>query len=823
MLKKIKWLLPFLLLVTIVFVLDRPWGMLPALGKLLTPFHGYFQQIEQVGGSSALELELSDLREEVRIAYDEHAVPHIFAQNDHDLYFAQGYVVARDRLWQMEFYTLAAAGRLSEIVGRSALPLDRYHRRIGMAETAARIIQYLEKSDPLSMEILEAYAAGVNAYLETLHERSLPLEYKILGYKPEPWTPYKSILMLMNMRLDLSGGSDDYRMSHVLHQFGQDITRNLFPEYPTLESPIIPEGTSWDFEPVSRPEVPRAQHAPLNKDSLLMGFAIPRPRPEIGSNNWVLAGERTVTGLPILANDPHLSLTLPSIWYQIQLHSPDVNTYGVCLPGTPTVIIGFNQNIAWGVTNMAPDVLDFYRIRFKDVSKKEYWHDGQWKPVSSRIDTLHIKGEDFLLDTVYSTHHGPLVYHEAHPDNRTNFPVGHAMRWVANEADGSDLMTFYYLNRASNYADYREALTHFISPAQNFIFGSNTRDIAITPNGRVPLKWQGQGRFLLDGELPEHDWQGWIPYEHLPTVRNPEQGFLSSANQFPVAPDYPYYLGARFTHSSRAVRINERLSAMHAATTADMNDLLNDNFNIDARRILPDLLQVLAADEAIVGSAEYRLLADWDYENHAESIAASIYEWWIPQLMDAIWEDEFPSDQHMIYPSLDRTFDMLLNEPDAPWFDNRHTRDQLETKADVVRASYFETLENLGKRHGKTPGERWEWARVKNTTISHLVPNFTMFSRHAIRNGGGARIVNATSSRHGPSWRMVVELDDDWPRAYGIYPGGQSGNPGSPFYDNMVDRWAAGELDTLHFVRGPEQEPSQGWRSTLTLSPEHVD
>lgn len=821
MLKRILYLLPPLLFLGLVVVLNRPWGTIPALGKLLTPFHGYFQQIEGTVGRGNVTLDFTDLQGEVEVFYDSLAVPHIFAQNDADLYFAQGFVVAQDRLWQMEFYTLAASGRLSEIVGPTAISLDQYHRRIGMAETAERIVSWIKSSDPKSWEILEAYAAGVNAYISTLNDRSIPLEYKILGYRPERWTPYKSILMLMNMRLDLSRGSDDFRMSQILHAYGKEITSNLFPDYPSIESPIIPVGTSWDFDPLPRPEQPeRITVTETDDGPPIVGLAVPSPQPEIGSNNWVVSGSRTESGLPLLANDPHLSLTLPSIWYQIQLHTPEVNVYGVCLPGTPAVIIGFNQDIAWGVTNMAPDVMDFYEIQFKDESKSEYWYDESWHQVRIRVDTLKVKGEPDLLDTVYSTHHGPVVYHQEAKGNFEGIPVGHAMRWGANEFDGSDLLTFHLLNRAQNYDDYREALSHFLSPAQNFIFASNENDIALIPNGRVPLKWTDQGKFLLDGRLPSHDWQGWIPVEHRPLAKNPDQGFLSSANQFPTDPTYPYYLGWSFTHSSRAIRINERLAEMTQATASDMNDLLNDNYNWDAARILPLLLAELEGEEELLHSAEFEVLKDWDLENDAESIAATIFETWVPILQAKIWEDDFPDKLNVRFPSLDRTFDLLVNEPNAIWYDDKRSEDQIETRSDVVRESFKTAVESLRARYGEGMSDAWKWANVKNTTVAHLVPNFTMFSRSGIWNGGGPRIVNATSSGHGPSWRMVVELDRDWPTAHGIYPGGQSGNPGSPYYDNMIDRWAEGKLYTLYFLKDRPSVSTISMISTLTLLPE---
>src|SRR5690606_30861106 len=319
-----------------------------------------------------------------------------------------------------------------------------------------------------------------------------------------------------------------------------------------------PEGTAWDFDAVPVPPVPDA--VTVLPDSNLLAFSVPAPRPEIGSNNWAIGGERSATGLPILANDPHLQLTLPSIWYQMQLSSPNVNVYGVALPGTPAVIIGFNKDVAWGVTNVGSDVMDFYRIRFRDRTAAEYWHGGQWKRTTMHVETFGLKEGGVLRDTLYYTPHGPVVYHKPTETAYTSgVPIGYAMRWVTNETDGADVLTFHYLNRAEDYDDYRAALAYFTAPAQNFVFSSNGGDIAITSNGKLPLKWEGQGKYLLDGAVAAHDWQGWIPREQNPGVKNPARGFVSSANQFPADTTYPYYLDWRFAHASRALRINERL------------------------------------------------------------------------------------------------------------------------------------------------------------------------------------------------------------------------------------------------------------------------
>lgn len=802
--KILKLVWPLVIAVVLIYAFHRSWGVLPPLGKLLSPFQGYLQNAEANPKSGDMDIVLPGIGADVVIRYDDNAVPHIFARNDDDLYFAQGYTVARDRLWQMEFYTLVAAGRLTEAVGEGVLEYDRFNRRVGMARSAAAIAEQLE-SDTVANRALRAYAAGVNAYIAQLEYKDLPVEYKLLNYTPEPWTPYKSILMLMNMRNTLNGGSNDIRLTQVLAKYGPGVVADLFPSYPTMESPIVPEGTAWHFDPVAAPPIPRLKAA--LPDTNLLAFSIPAPRPEVGSNNWAVAGGRSATGLPMLANDPHLQLTLPSIWYQMQLSSPNVNVYGVALPGTPAIIIGFNKDVAWGVTNVGSDVMDFYRIRFRDSTFAEYWYEGQWKPTTMRVETFRIKGGGHLRDTQYYTHHGPVVYHKPSETGYTGrVPVGYAMRWITNETDGADVLTFHYLNRARNYGDYRKALAYFTAPAQNFVFSSNGGDIAITSNGKLPLKWKGQGKYLMDGTLAAHDWQGWIPREQNPTIRNPPRGFVSSANQFPADTTYPYYLDWQFAHPGRALRINERLEAMHSATADSLRDLQNDNFNVDARRVLPRLLHALAADDSVRRSAEYEMLERWDYRNDADAVGATIFESWLDELLSAIWGDEFPRDEQLLYPSLDRTYELINREPDAHWFDNKLTIDTVETINGIICQSFRRTIDKLRDRFGELSTTGWAWGTVKNTRIMHLVPNFNPFGRTGIINGGGSSIVNATSPTHGPSWRMVVQLDGEWPVAYGLYPGGQSGNPGSAYYDNMIDRWANGELDTLLFMKSVDEQ-----------------
>jgi penicillin amidase len=588
------------------------------------------------------------------------------------------------------------------------------------------------------------------------------------------------------------------------------LAEDLFPNYPFQESPIIPVGSPVDFKPVPIPA------GPADFTGLGSSMTTPEKDPNIGSNNWAVSGNKTVSGLPILANDPHLTLSLPSIWYQMQLVAPGVNVYGSTMPGTPNVIIGFNKNVAWGVTNVGSDVLDWYQVKFKDASKQEYWHDGKWKKTTMRIETFKIKGKKDMVDTIFFTHHGPVVYLSHEKPFRSNIPVGHALRWIAHEKS-QELTTFYQLNRAKNYADYTKALTYYSAPAQNFVFASNEGDIALWVNGKFPLKSKLQGKYLLDGTDAAADWQGFIPQAHNPHVKNPERGFVSSANQFSVDPSYPYYLGWQYAPSERGRRINERLAVMEKITMDSLRGLQNDNFNIRARELLPLLFAQVKSPTAAQSKA-LAALKSWNLVNSPESVGATIFENWVLTLQDCLWGDEFSADEKvpMSRPSMDRTIQLIKSEPAARWWDDTKTPAK-ESMSDIVMKSLQANVDTLVKQHGPQ-GPEWAWYKHKQTGVRHLIPGMDALSRLNIPIGGGGTIVNASTTKTGPSWRLVVELSKEGkPRAYGVYPGGQSGNPGSSHYDDLIDTWAKGELKPLLYLTSPE-EKSNRLRKKITLS-----
>jgi penicillin G amidase len=793
----------------LLWVLQTKFGDIPPIGNFLNPASGFWQNAESKSVQTEESLRLDGLQDKVIIRYDEHRIPHIFARNDHDLYYAQGYVTARDRLWQMDIQTRSAAGRLAEIAGPKALPVDRYHRRMGMTYGAENTLRGMMK-DPVSKMVIEAYTDGVNSYIRHLAERDYPIEFKLLDYAPEQWKPINCAYLLKLMSETLAGGSDQFAMTNNLKRFGAKDINDLFPDYPFREDPIIPAGTKWNFTPLPIPK-PSADFLAQMTDTI-------KPRdhvPGIGSNNWVIAGTKSASGYPILANDPHLNLTFPSIWYQIQMSSPTVNVYGVSLPGAPCVVIGYNQHISWGVTNVDADVLDWYQVKFKDNAKNEYWYNNRWNKTTKRVEVIGIRGQKPLQDTVIYTHHGPVVYENASqkPESRENIPVGDALRWIAHD-ESDEFMTFYLLNRGKNYDDYRKALTYYTAPAQNFIFASSQKDIAITPNGKIPLKFNDQGKYIMDGSDTANDWHGWIPYDQNPTVKNPPRGFVSSANQSPADQTYPYYINWRFEQYYRGKRINDMLSAMHHATVDSMRLMQMDNYSILAQDVLPTMLKYL--DPSKLDNTQlkvYQIIKNWDKHYVANSIGASIFDDWWYNFYNLVWQDEFElRGTYLKFPSYDRTEKLLLTEPNSKWFDDTRTPGK-ETCADIVKSSFYSTVKELSRKYG-SPGEKWQWGMVKETFINHLA-NLPGFGTGQFSAGGRGGVINALRRNNGPSWRMVVQMGPQV-KGYGVFPGGQSGNPGSFYYQDMFDTWKDGKLNELLFLQSPG-ESSDRIKSTLIL------
>lgn len=806
--KVVKVGLSFTLTVTLIYFLNSSWNFgspIPPLGKFLNPFGGFWQNAEGKEQESET-LNIAGLKDEVLIQYDSLLIPHIFAKNDDDLYLAQGYITAKNRLWQMEFQTHAAAGRISEIIGKAALDYDRTQRRRGMVFAAENSIKSME-ADPIAKAMVDNYTRGINQYIESLDYEDLPLEYKLLNYVPEPWTNLKCGLLLKNMALTLNIGDKDLEMTNALKLFGKDISDLLWPDNEKVGDPIVDRTGNWKFDPITLDSVPLAL-----PDELVNVKPLQKPAEGVGSNNWAVSGRKTNTGSPILCNDPHLSLSLPSIWYVIHMQAPGVNVMGASLPGSPAVISGFNDSIAWGVTNAQRDLVDWYKIQFKDKTKNEYLSDGQWKASRKVIEKIGIKDGDTFFDTVTYTHQGPVLYDESFGGD--NELKSYAFRWVAHDPS-EEILTFYKLNRAKNHTGYMEALNHYGSPAQNFVFASVSGDVAMRIQGKFPVRRQSEGKYVLDGTKTSSEWQAYIPNDQNVVDKNPVRGFVSSANQYPADETYPYYMTSTSYEAYRNRRINKLLSEMTDITPRDMMEMQLDNYNLKAFESLPTFLSLLDTTTFTVQQVKaYRILKAWEFENTINSEAASYYEAWWRELFPLVWDEIKTSKVALEYPTAYTTIKLIKEQPSLSFFDIMETPAK-ETARDVLQQAFTKGVDAIEKwktENGKDP----RWADYKDTFIAHLLQGLPAFSYH-VENGGNNSIINASSHRNGPSWRMVVSLEKTKLRAWGVYPGGQSGNPGSPYYNNMLNYWAKGKYYELQFE--PEATKMKSVAASITLKP----
>lgn len=804
--KYAKLIISFILTIGIFFVLNTKLGTIPPIGKFLNPYSGIWQNetTEATSGNAYIP----GLKDKVTVHYDEQLIPHVFAQNESDLYKAQGYITAKHRLWQIEFQTFAAAGRLSEFVGEKALDYDRRERRRGMGYGADQAMAYMEKYDKETLGYIQDYADGVNAYISQLKPEDYPVEYKLLDYKPEAWTPKKTALLLMYMTKMLAGYDVDLEYTNALRLLGKDNFDLLFPDFFDVTDPIIPKETDWSFIDVPQTPLPESQAV---LDTIVETIA--KPNPDNGSNNWAVSGAKSVTGNPILANDPHLGLNLPSIWFVMQLSTPNHNAFGATIPGALGVISGFNQNIAWGETNATRDVIDWYKVEFnKDRTKYKY--DNEWKDVSIRVEDIKIKGKENYKDTVLYTHHGPVVYDKNFKSDKEL--AGYAMKWIGHEG-GNNQKTFIELNKAKNYDEYVQALQYWNAPAQNFVFASTEGDIALWIQGKFPNKWEGQGKFLMDGSNPENDWQSYIPQQFNAHTKNPDRGFVSSANQHPVDESYPYYVFNDGYETYRNRVINDYFNSKDKFSVADFKNLHNNNYNLKAAEIVPYMIEHM--DTSSLTEEEmsiYNEIKAWKFNNDIDEVGPSIFRQWYGKLYKLVWDEFDVEDTALDPPFTYQTIYLLKNNGDNEFMDIVETKDKTETAKDLFLIAFKDAASQLIKIK-KEKGD-YKWANYKGTYVGHLLQPLPAFSRLNIPIGGDRNIVNATSENHGPSWRMIVEMSSP-PTAIGIYPGGQSGNPGSKYYDNFIDDWAAGKYHQLNFLQS--NQATDAIISTQTLTPKN--
>jgi penicillin G amidase len=800
-----RCLFPLAALVILIYALSNQIFSVPPLGKVLNPFIGAIQndQEKYLGEHQLRENDLG-ISDSVSVFFDESKVPHIYASNTEDLFFAQGYVTAMLRLWQMDFTTYVSAGRLSEIFPENNyLVYDRNQRRIGMLEAAKRSLAFMER-DPETSKILSAYTRGVNAYINRLNYRTLPFEYKLLNYKPEQWTNLKSVLVMKLMASTLSGYEADIDMSRLMLIMGEKKFNLLYPDFGTTVTPAV------DYPKREAPSVFNKTQIPNYLDYSFISFISnkrkPQFNPKLGSNSWVIAGNKTKSGRPILASDPHLNLSLPCVWLQMQLSAPGLNVYGVSIPGTPAIIIGFNKHIAWGISNGADDVKDWYKLQV-GADYKTYKFNGKMVALDYRVEEIRRKGQKPFFDTIYSTKQGPIV-------NDARFAmqgdlVDHAMKWeLANPSN--EILTFIQLNKATNYAEYTEALKHFSCPIQTFTFACSDGNIAVNHQGRMAIKYNGQGRFNLDGSNDSTLSAGYIPFDSLPHQLNPECNYVVSANQHPTDSNYRYYYNGYYSED-RASQIAAMLSRENDFDVEKVKKMQLDNTNSFAALALPVLFERMNESTLNANVKNlYRGLATWNRSYDYDSEHAVLFDLWWATIKDLTWDEfkrysfdlKLPDDYVLI--------NQIRTEPSGTYFDILSTSEK-EDASDIVFESFVKASDEYLKLKNRGSVK---WSNLNRVDFWHLT-RLPAFSRLNLPSAGCPSAINAISRSWGPSWRMIVQLGDT-PVAYGIYPGGQSGNMGSKYYDNFIDDWGKGRYYRLNFYSSIS-EARAGAKNTLLL------
>ncbi|MBS1776731.1 MAG: penicillin acylase family protein [Bacteroidetes bacterium] len=772
--RMVRALFALILTVVLTVALDHPFAGLPALGRLLDPMNGWAANAEKIADWRDWDFSLKGMKQPASVWMEDRLVPHLKAENNDDLYFMQGYLHAFYRLWQMDFQTRAAGGRLSEIIGEkwvtdlktgkqknALLEFDRLQRRKGMVFAAENSLKAIE-ADPRTKAMLDAYTAGVNCRIQSLHYADYPIEYKLMGFEPELWTNLKCVLLLKYMADDLTGYTEDIELTALRDKLSPEEFQLLYPQKIKGSSPVIPIGTKFAKPSLSIPSIPK-DSVWTHISNVSLAAINHEDQTGIGSNNWAISGLHTAHGKSILCNDPHLGLNLPSLWFEMQLQSPDVNVYGVSLPGAPGIVIGFNDSIAWGFTNNYRDVKDFYEI--ERVGNSSYLFDGLEKKMLKRIETIKIKGKPDFIDTVNYTLHGPIMYEPDFPDplNSGKFL---AMQWMAHRPT-NELLALFQLNRANNYESFTKAIFHFECPAQNMVFADRLGNIAMWGQGQFINKWHDQGRYIMKGNTSSTLWGNLIPMEENPHVLNPPQGYVASANQIVTDSTYPYWYNGYF-YDFRAWRINELLQDKNRRWTIEDNMLVQN-----------DVLSILARRAASKMAPE--TLKDWNDKLDPQSVNATVFQILWAAFYEKLWNNRFG---HSLSPSTERTLE-LLNDSTSRY---RLLIDSAIVYAVKIAKDSIEKLSNSGVA----------WYQVKGTQLTHLA-RLDAFSYKNLEIGGWGNTLNAAKKIHGPSWRMVVEMGKDSIKAFGVYPGGQSGNPGSQFYGTFVNHWVEGKYFRIAF------------------------
>lgn len=829
MLKKIGRFLVILLIVLIVVGAIAALTA-PAITRMVA--QKSFPQIEG-------EIQLSGLDDPVDIYRDSFGVPHIYATTEHDLFFAQGYVHAQDRFWQMDFWRHQGAGRLSELLGSNLVETDQFLRTLGW-ERVARV--ELLSASPELLSALESYSQGVNAYLDGHSGSAIALEYAFLpilnsGYEPAPWTPLNTMTWAKAMAWDLGGNMDnEIFMAQLLNTFTQEQIDQLYPPYPFEERPVIVPNPHITSETAANRDVLIEIAAAVNPAMSSLGQQIVALNAltgggfeGIGSNNWAISGELTDTGMPLLADDMHLAAQMPSIWYEVSLHCPScgINVTGVSFAGAPGVVVGHNERIAWAMTNVGPDVQDLYIEKINPENPNQYEFQGEWLEMEMITEQIQVAGSDPVEQTVRITRHGPIVTEvygldEFHEDAGIALPENYAiaLRWTALEPTCTFCAIFDF-NRAQNWDDFRTAAAKFAVPSQNLTYADVDGNIGYQMPGNIPIRVEGHtGLLPVPGWTGEYEWQGYIPFEQQPFAFNPPEGYIATANNAVVGPEYPYSISRYWAYGERAQRIAEMIEeAPGPISIAYIQEIHGDNVDVAAEPLVQVILS-LSLDDTNLKSAR-AILNGWDYQMDMDSAPAALYAVFWKHLNAATLDDDYPEDTPPDGGRATREFmRQLVNDPDSPWWDDQ-TTPEVERRDEIFAQAFEVAVKEMREIGGKDPAD-WAWGDLHTITFQHQVMSNlpiinSAFNRGPFRTAGGTAIVNATgwSPRDSyevvtvPSQRMIVDLSN-LSNSWMMHTTGQSGHPYHPHYIDMADPWRLIEYHPMHWEQAAIEANSEG-------------
>jgi len=788
------------------------------------------------------EIQLAGLDAPAEIIRDSNGIPHIYASTEHDLFFAQGYVHAQDRFWQMDLWRHQGAGRLSELLGKATIETDEFLRTLGWERVALAELEAMSDED---LALLQSYADGVNAYLAEHSDTAISLEYAFLpilnsGYVPEPWKPIHSMTWAKAMAWDLRGNIDtELDRARLLSELTPEQVDFLYPPYPE-DHPVI----------VNHPHLTSAT-TPEEQDSATLAAAVSPAMKAvfqqfamlddllgggfegIGSNNWVISGDLTESGMPLLVNDPHLGVQMPSIWYESGLHcmpiSADCNVTvtGFSFAGVPGIIIGHNDKIAWGVTNTGPDVMDLYIEKINPDNPDQYDFEGQWVDMELITETINVAGKNPVEITAQITRHGPIItdvfgLEEFDQESGIDLPENYAiaLRWTALEPSCA-FCAFWGLDKAQNWEDFRAAAAELVVPAQNLIYADIEGNIGYQTPGNIPIRNAGHdGMLPVPGWTGEYEWQRYIPFDQLPFAFNPPEGYIVTANNAVVGPEYPYTISRVWAYGYRAERIVNMIEDLSdPISIADMQQIHGDNKDLLAEVLVPILLAIPLDDAKLTAASS--LLRDWNFQMDIDSAPAALYAVFWKELISAAFHDELPED---FWPSGGARWmeitRILLDDPDNAWWDDQSTR-KVESRDDIFMAAFEDAVKKMRKLGGSDPA-LWTWGELHTVSFDNQVMSNLPFIKNAFNRGGfptagGKSIINATGwdilagfeVDWLPSMRMIVDFSN-FQNSLTVNTTGTSGHAYHPHYIDMADDWRLIRYHPMHWDREAIETDAEG-------------